>query len=180
MITAYNASDDSMIGMATSAADGTFAISVTTSNAVDGYLKATYGTSYKTTYLYPPHPLTMDYANVPVYVLSTNNYGLVNGFLLMNGQTATNGWVAMLLQDGSGAPVAGGTVTSSPMGTVNYNGSNGQPSKAATATFTDGIAYDTNIATGTVTVSAMATGQTFMSHAIKVRADALTLTLVTP
>jgi hypothetical protein len=165
--------------MATTGSDGSFSITVTAST-VDGYLKATYGTTYKTTYLYPPHPLTMDYANVPVYVVSQTNYNLVNGVILQNGQVTTNGWVAMLLQDASGAPVAGGTVTSSPMGTVNYNGSDGKPSKTPTSTGSDGIAYDTNIATGTVTVSAMATGQTFMSHAIKVRADALTLTLVTP
>ena len=66
------------------------------------------------------------------------------------------------------------------MGKVNYNGTDGKPSKTATATFTDGIAYDTAITAGTVTVSAAATGTTFMSHAIKVRPDVLTLTLVTP
>ncbi len=179
-LTAYSQTDDSMLGTATSAADGSFAITVTSATAVNGYLKATYGTSYKTTYLYPPYPLSADYANVPVFVLSKSTYDIVNsGVVLGNNQQTTNGWVGLLIEDAAGAKIAGATATSTPMGTVNYNGSNGQPSKAATATFTDGIAYDTNITAGDVTVSAAMTGATFQSHTIKVRPDAVTLTLVT-
>jgi len=178
VLTAYAAADDSMLGMATSAADGTFAISVTTDAAIDGYLKATFATTYKETYLYPPHVIDADYANVPVYVLSKNTYGVVNA-LLQDGQQATNGWIGLVIEDAAQAPVAGATVTSTPAGTVNYNGNNGLPSMTATATAADGIAYDTNIAAGSVTVSAAKSGATFLSHAIDVRPDVVTLTLVT-
>jgi hypothetical protein len=183
MITAYKASDDSVLGMATSAADGTFSISVTTTTAIDGYLKATYGTSgYQTTYLYPPHPLTADYANVPVFMISTSTWGLANT-LLGNGQNASShkGWIALIVQDAAAAAVPGAVVTSTPMGQVNYNstGANPLPSTSATSTGSDGIAYDTNIAPGTVTVSATKTGATFLSHDIKVRQDVVTLTLIT-
>jgi hypothetical protein len=181
MLTAYQASDDSVLGTATSAADGTFSISVT-ATAVDGYLKAsTPGTgpnAYKDSYLYPPSTLTANYTNVPVFVLKASNYDLVNSLLLMNNQTATNGWIALLVEDATTAPVAGAVVTSTPLGQVSYN-ANGLPSTTPKSTDVDGIAYDTNIATGQVTVNASKAGSTFKSHAIKVRPDVVTLTIVT-
>ncbi|HEY4176746.1 MAG TPA: hypothetical protein VGM90_07940 [Kofleriaceae bacterium] len=179
VVTAYASAGDVALGMATSGADGSFSIAVSTNAAsVDGYLKATFGTTYKDTYLYPPHPLTADYPDVPVFVLSANTYSLANA-LLQDGQQATNGWIAMVIEDAAGVPVAGATTTSSPMGTVNYNGSSGLPSKSAASTASDGIAYDTNIAAGDVSVMAAKTGATFLSHTIKVRPDVVTMTLVT-
>lgn len=185
MLTAYNAADDSVLGTATSAADGTFSITVTAGSAgITGYLKATTpGTgqnAYKDSYLYPPTTLTANYTGVPVYVLKVSTYNLVNSsFLLNNNQSAQNGWIALLIEDATAAVVAGATVTSTPMGQVNYNASD-LPSATATATATDGIAYDTNITTGNVTVKAAKAGITFMEHTIKVRPDVVTLTLVTP
>jgi len=177
-LTAYNASDDSMLGSATSGSDGTFSISVHASS-VDGYLKATYGT-YKTTYLYPPHPLTADYTGVPVFMLSSNTYAAANALLGNTGQGSGNGWIAMLVEDANATPVAGAAVTSTPMGTVGYNGgANNLPTTNASGTGSDGIAYDVNVTAGSVTVSATKTGATFQSHSIKVRPDAVTLTLVT-
>jgi hypothetical protein len=179
-LTAYKASDDSVLGTATSAADGTFTITVT-ATSIDGYLKATTpGTgsnAYKDSYLYPPSMLTTNYTGVPVFVLKTSTYNLVN-LLLMNNQSASNGWIAMLIQDATGAPVAGATAASTPAGRINYNDNN-RPSTAAAATAADGIAYDTNVAAGTVMVSASKTGSTFVSHAIKVRPNVVTLTIVT-
>src|SRR5262249_48403799 len=82
MLTAYNAADDSVLGMATSAADGTFSITVKTSAGIDGYLKAvTPGTgmnAYKDSYLYPPARLTMNFSGVPVFVLKVSTYDLAN------------------------------------------------------------------------------------------------------
>jgi hypothetical protein len=185
MLTAYNATDDSVLGTATSAADGTFSITVTAGGAgINGYLKATTpGTgqnAYKDSYLYPPITLTTNYSGVPVYVLKVSTYDLVNGiFVLNNNQSAQNGWIALLLQDATGAAVAGVTVTSTPMGQVNYNIGE-LPSTSATATATDGIAYDTNITAGNVTVRAAKAGTTFLEHTIKVRPDVVTLTLITP
>lgn len=183
MLTAYNAADDSMLGTATSAADGTFSITVNAgSGGINGYLKATTpGTgqnAYKDSYLYPPVTLTANYTGVPVYVLKVATYTLANT-LLGNGQTAQNGWIALLVEDATGAPVAGATVTSTPAGKINYNANN-LPSGTATSTAADGIAYDTNIAPGDVMVMATKTGTTFTSHSIKVRPDVVTLTLITP
>lgn len=182
-LTAYDAADDSVLGTATSAADGTFSISVNTgTGAINGYLKATTpGTganAYKDSYLYPPATLTGDYTGVPVYVLKVTTYTLANA-VLVNNQTAQNGWIALLVEDAAAAPVAGAVVTSTPMGQINYNANN-VPSTSAKSTAADGIAYDTNVAAGDVVVSATKTGVTFKSHSIKVRPDVVTLTLITP
>jgi hypothetical protein len=185
MLTAYNAADDSVLGTATSAADGTFSITVNAGGqGINGYLKATTpGTgqnAYKDSYLYPPATLTANYSGVPVYVLKVSTYNLVNSSLLLNNnQSAQNGWIALLVEDATAAVVAGAKVTSTPMGQVNYNASN-LPSATATATATDGIAYDTNITPGAVTVKATKAGTSFLEHSIKVRPDVVTLTLITP
>jgi len=173
-----------VLGTATSASDGTFSVTVTSNGtALDGYLKATTpGTgadAYKDSYLYPPGALTADYTGVPVFVLKNSTYDLVNGALLLgNHQSAQNGWLAVLVVDGTAAPLAGAVVTSTPAGQVNYNAS-GLPSKMATATAADGIAYDTNLAPGQVMVSATKTGAALASHSVKVRPDVVTLTIVT-
>lgn len=181
-LTAYNAADDSVLGTATSAADGTFSISVNTTTGINGYLKATTpGTganAFKDSYLYPPAALTADFTGVPVYVLKASTYGFANA-LLGNNQTAQNGWIALLVQDAAGAAVAGAKITSTPMGQIGYNAGN-LPSGSATMTAADGIAYDTNIAPGDVMVTATKAGITFQSHTIKVRPNVVTLTLVTP
>jgi hypothetical protein len=182
MLTAYNAADDSVLGMATSAADGSFSIAVKTTAGIDGYLKATTpGTgmnAYKDSYLYPPATLTTNFSGVPVFVLKVSTYDLANR-LLGNGQTAQNGWIALIVQDAAMMPVAGAKVTSTPMGQINYN-VNSLPSQGAMSTATDGIAYDTNITAGTVSVKATKAGATFATHSIKVRPDVVTLTLITP
>jgi len=182
MLTAYNAADDSVLGMTTSAADGTFSITVKATGGIDGYLKAvTPGTgmnAYKDSYLYPPATLTTNFSGVPVFVLKVSTYDLANR-LLGNGQTAQNGWIALIVQDAAMMPVAGAKVTSTPMGQVNYN-TNNLPSQSAVSTAADGIAYDTNITAGTVSVKATKAGSTFATHSIKVRPDVVTLTLITP
>jgi hypothetical protein len=185
MLTAYNIADNSVLGTATSAADGTFSIAVNAGGqGINGYLKATTpGTgqnAYKDSYLYPPATLTANYSGVPVYVLKVSTYNLVNSSLFLNdNQSAQNGWIALLIQDATGAAVAGAKVTSTPMGQINYNASS-LPSPTATATAADGIAYDTNITPGAVSVKATKAGTTFREHTIQVLPDVVTLTLITP
>ena len=183
-LTAYNAADDSVLGTATSAADGTFTLNAATGGAaIQGYLKATTpggtgNSAYKDSYLYPPTALSADYAGIPVYILTVGTYGLANTVLGIT-QDPANGWLALVIEDAAAAPVAGAVVTSTPAGQIAYNVS-GRPSMSGIATEADGIAYDTNVPPGQVTVSATKTGTTFASHAIKVRPDVVTLTLVTP
>jgi len=178
VITAYNAADDSVLGTATSAgATATFSISVAThGQPIDGYLKAVTPGAFKQTFLYPPFSLTKDYANVPVFVMKSSTYDLING-VLGNNQKTTQGWIALLALDAAQTAVAGATASSTPSGQIAYN-SGGVPSTSATSTAADGIAYDTAVATGQVTVAAAKAGTTFHAHAIQVRADVVTLTIV--
>jgi hypothetical protein len=76
--------------------------------------------------------------------------------------------------------VGGVTISSTPAGTVRYNGSNGLPSSTATMTMADGLGYVFNVAPGQVTLSATGGGMTFKSHAVNARADQVTTTLITP
>ena len=180
-ITVYKASDDSVIGTATSDAAGAYSITATTSgSAIDGYLKAT-KTGFKDTYLYPPAPLSADFAGAPVLLLDSSTWNNVNSLLLGETQAAGNGWVALIVVDNITAqtPIMGATVTTTPAGKIHYNGSQGLPQAQATSTAADGIAYSVNVAAGDVTVNAAKSGLTFKSHTIKARADQITMTLVT-
>ena len=180
-ITVYKASDDSVLGTATSDATGAYSITATTSgSAIDGYLKAS-KTGFKDTYLYPPTPLSTDFAKATVLLLTANNWDLVNGTLLGETQAAGSGWVGFLVVDDLTAqtPIMGATGTTTPAGKIHYNGMQGLPQAQATSTAADGIVYAVNVAAGDVTVNAAKSGLTFKSHTIKARPDQITMTLVT-
>lgn len=182
-ITLYKASDDSVLGTTTTDASGNFSITQTTDGtAVDGYLKATKA-SFKDTYLYPPGPLSADFAGATVLLLTPGTWDSVNSTLLGETQEAGHGWVGMLVMDSLATQTAieGATVTTSPAGKIHYNGSgsNPLPNRNATATAADGIAYAVDVAAGDVTVNAAKSGLTFKSHKIKARADQITLTIIT-
>ncbi len=177
-VTAYKASDDSVVTSAVSAADGTFTLTITTNGvALDGYLGATSGNDLPS-YLYPPAPLSADFSGATVLLLTSQTLGLaatVGG----TSQASGDAFIGVQVVDTTGAKVGGATVSSTPAGTVRYNGSvNGTPNKNQTSTQTDGIAYIFSVTPGTVTVSAAKTGATFHSHDVKARANAVTETLV--
>ncbi len=184
-ISVYNVSDDSMIGTATTDANGAYSITVSTNGSpVDGYLKAT-KTGLKETYLYPPGPLSSDFAGVTTLMLSQSTQNLANMVGGAAPPDATKGWIAMLVLDApqtSANAVMGATVTATPTGEIRYNSSAGIPGGPgqATSTAMDGIAYVMNVPAGQVTVGASKSGLTFKSHPVKARADKVTLTLVTP
>ena len=180
-IVAKKVSDDSTIAMTTSAADGTFSISATTSgSAVDAYLVAT-KSGLIDTYLYPPGPLSANFANVPIYQMTTNTQGLANSIGGGDMQTATQAWVGVVIQDATMTGIAGATLTATPAGgMIHYNDSSGLPHGASTVTAADGVAYYMNAPAGNITVGATLTGMTFHSHTINARAAKITLTLVTP
>ena len=180
-IAVFKASDDSLIAMTTSdATTGVFSISAPSNGAaIDGYLKATIAT-YKDTYLYPPGPLSSDFANVPVLMLTQSTQNLANQLAGAAAPSATKAWIGGIIDDAAMTPVMGAVLTSSPAGEIKYNGNAGIPQAQATSTAADGIAYSMNVAAGDVTLGATKTGTTFHAHTIKARADKVTLTLVTP
>lgn len=183
-VTAFRASDDSMVAMATSSNDaatkGQFTLMMATNGVpLDGYVTASMGATYLPTYLYPPAPLVADYAGVTVLLLTQSTFDTAQTLVQVN-QTPGMAFVGAEIVDAAAATVAGAVLTSTPAGTVKYNGANGLPSKTAAATATDGVAYVFNVAAGAVSVGATKTGSTFTTHSIKARADAITLTIVAP
>jgi hypothetical protein len=102
----------SAVGTATSAADGSFTISglVTGGVPFDGHLQAPKAT-YRTTYLFPGHPLAADLTGAPVVMFSDQTFMLLTGTLLGVTQDDTaNGVVFALLTDCAFQPISGGQV----------------------------------------------------------------------
>jgi hypothetical protein len=165
--------------MTTTDGSGNFTLTVMTDGtALDGYLKATIA-SYMDTYLYPPAPISANFNNATVIMVTPSTFDLLSNTLCGANQMTTNGAIGAVVLDGSGSDVAGATVTSNPAATKYCYNANAFPSRNATSTDTDGVAYMFNV-TGQATVTAMKTGVTFHAHPVKARAGALTTTLITP
>lgn len=179
-VAAYRSGNDSTpVATTTTDANGAYTLVIETGgNALDGYLKATLAT-YLDTYLYPPEPVTADLDGASINMVTTSTLDLLANTLCGANQMNTNGVIAAIVIDAAEMPVAGAMVTSSPAGNkVCYN-SNGFPSRNATMTDDDGVAYIFNV-TGQATVSATGPGSTFMSHGVNARAGAFTTTLIQP
>jgi hypothetical protein len=179
-VAAYSKGNDSTpVATTTTDANGKYALVVTTNGqALDGYLKATLG-SYLDTYLYPPAPVTADFASASVNMITSNTLDLLANTLCGANQMTTNGVIAVLVVDAAEKPVAGAMVTSDPMSNkICYNGG-GFPNRNSTMTDTDGIAYVFNV-TGQVTVGATKSGSTFLSHSVNARAGTFTTTVIQP
>jgi hypothetical protein len=179
-VSAFKNSDDTTaIQTATSAADGSYSLEITTGGqALDGFVKATI-TGFLDTYLYAPAPLAADFASASINMVDSGIYDLLANTLCAGNQMTTNGVIALEVQDDSGNTIAGATATTSPAPTGVCYDNNGFPNKTATVTASDGIAYIFNV-TGEATVSASLTGMTFTSHQVNARAGALTTTIVAP
>ena len=185
-ITVYKVSDDSVIGMTTSAANGTYSITAQTNgSAIDGYLKASKA-GLKDTYLYPPGPLSSDFSGATTLMLTQSTQNAANSIAgATSPSPPTSGWIGVLVVDGSSAsatPVTGATITATPTGEIRYNSAQHLPASAnqAMSTADDGIAYAMNVPAGQVMVGAAKTGMVFKAHAVNARANQITLTLVTP
>jgi hypothetical protein len=180
-----NGNDTTPVATTTSAADGSFTLSVPASGGpLDGYLKATQA-DLKDTYLYAPAPISADTV-APVNMIAPGTLNLLVLLSIGAGQQdAAKGLIALVVVNGSSAtsmPVAGAVVTSTSAGSaVRYNGSSGLPEQGADKTAADGTAFIFNVTpTVDVTVSATAPSLTLKSHPVRARADAFTTTLITP
>jgi len=169
-------------GMTTSAADGKYSFIglMTGGTPVDGFIHAT-ATNYIDTYVYPPYPIAMDTNNATVLMLSPGTMSLLAMFSLPMGdsQMAGNAFIGAIVLDCNNEPIVGATVTTNPPGEVHYN-LGGFPSKTATSTGDDGLAYIFNVPPGSVVVDADIGGQSLREHSIDARKDVVTTTIVAP
>ena len=177
IITAFRVGAPDTIAIDTSNTPGDYAVSITTGGTpVNGYLKVKHSGQLDT-YAYPSRPLA---ANLTTNVLMpTQSEITFLGSAVGVTQSASNGFIGVVVRDCFGATVAGASVSTSPAGTVKYN-SGGSPSASATSTSTDGVAYVFNVTAGDVTVKANGGGETLRQHVVTARAGTVTLTEIQP
>ena len=180
-----NSNETTAIATTTSDAQGMYSITVDTNGeSIDGFLKAQ-KSGFVSTYLYPPYPLMMDFANATVIMIKATTYDQLctvaqAGCSVMDGV----GLIGLVVTDGM-SPVADATVSSNPVTNPlpRYNAMVGNlvlPSPMAMSTYSDGVAYLFNLPPGQVTVSAMKSGSTFASHPAKAWPNELTTTVIVP
>ncbi len=179
-VAAYSEGATTPVAMTTSAADGTYTLTIETNGtALDGYLKGTLS-GKKDTYLYPAGPLAADISGATILMLTQQTFELAST-LAQGGQTPGMGFIGVQVYNTEMTMgIADVTLSSQPGGTVRYNGSNGLPSSTGTMTLADGLGYIFNVPAGMVTLSATGGGMTFRSHAVNARADTVTTTLIQP
>ena len=177
---AYRRSGGVAVATATSAADGTYALTVDTGGApFEGYLKGV-SSGRLDSYLYFPRPLTADTPNATVLIMSQQTVGLLGlagGFT----QQAGKGLVGLAVVNAAGTPVAGATVTIMPAGTAKVSYLAGMvPSSTATSTDSSGGVLIANTETSDVTVDATMGATNFQAVTMPARAGAFTSTLLLP
>jgi len=184
LIAAYTNSDENTaVASAMTASDGSYTLTVpiAAGASLDGFLKAT-KPGNATTYLYPPAPLSADFAGAAINEITTTTYSALSQFI--GGGTATQGLIALEVVDSASSltPVAGAVVTSTPetpKAKTGYTGSSGLPDTSKTETTADGRAFLFSLAPGAITVTATKPDATFKTTSLNVHANAFTTTLVT-
>jgi hypothetical protein len=192
IIAAYANSDEStVVAMTTTDAKGNYTLVVPSSTPLDGYLKATSAPNadvpYSDTYLYPPVPLTADFANAAINMIPQSLFSTLSGVIGM--AQPGQGVVALEVIDSlasmtfiSGATVASDPPSNPPKISYDAQGSSTPSivnSGGPTATGGDGRGFIFALDPGTYTVTAAKTGVTFKPTTVKVFANAFTTTLVT-
>lgn len=175
MVKLLKVSDDSVLGMATSGADGKYAFTVMTNGqVVDAYLTAT-ASGYQAAATFPAAPFQADTTSADSNMVTTGNYQALTGF---SGQHTGKGFAVVEILDSNDMAVQGAVASSTPTaGSYKYM-SSGIPI-GTDSTDTDGTAFYVDLPPGMVTISATKSGATFKSHPIKALADTFLSTVIT-
>jgi hypothetical protein len=172
VITAYRTSDGSQVASATTDSSGTFTLDIS-ETPCDCYVHASKA-GYADTYLYPASPWSQS-ATIDTAQLTSTTFTLLNTFA---GGTTTKGLIIATVVSGSGAPVTGAKISSSPAsGSYKYSDGSGQPTGSA-GTTADGIAFFMSAPVGDISISASKSGMTFKTHSLNAHAGALTMTFI--
>jgi hypothetical protein len=149
-VSALKTLDDSLVGSATTASDGSFSILVGQATAV--YLDVT-ATGYVETYLDFAGGVFTYATGAPVDLYTPAAYTLLftdAGVTAMAG----GGVIEVDTLTTDIGPAAGATITITPAaGTTSYDGSNGRPNPTATDTAADGRCYILNASSGSIDAS---------------------------
>jgi hypothetical protein len=182
-VTARNSADQLLDSATAADTTGEYALQIDTGGTpLSGYLLGELE-GYKDTYVYAPAPLATDLANIPVLMVDASVVWPFLPIIAMAPQSAQNGFVGILVVDCTGTPVAGATVTVSGAAAANVRYPQGTtvPTNSDGATDTSGLALVFNVPPGnTIMVDASTPDHEFEAHAIVVRADVITSTVVAP
>ncbi len=163
-----------------SGSDASYAVTLTTNGtAIDGYVLARYR-DFVDTYFYPPAPMDSDVADLAVVIVTPALFHVAEEAAVGVTLEPVRGWSLVRVVDAANRPVPGAVVSSTPPGIVRYNGSDARPSKTATVTNDDGVAYAVNLPVGDVVFTATRALQSFTSPPVLVRAGVATATMLVP
>ncbi len=169
------------LGMSTSGAAGAFSAGPlpTGGTPLDGYIDVT-RTADRRTLVYPPSPLTMDQAGVPVLMFNNNAFNALNTFgILSPAQNDTaNGLVGIIVTDCKNVAITEGVVV-----TVKQNNTavgNAPLDLGGLAAQGAGTWLVANVPAGDSTVSATYNGMAFRAHVVNVIAGTTVTTGVRP
>jgi hypothetical protein len=172
----YKVSDESMLGTATSDAQGKYSITVPTGgHVVDAYIKAT-KSGYADNDMFPAAPYQADVTDANANLITSSNFGFLK---LLGGAHDGKGLIVVEILDASDMPVMGATIASSPAsGAYRYSDTSGTPT-STTATAADGTGFMFDVPPGHVDISATKSGMVFKNHGLTAHADAFTTTVIT-
>jgi len=175
---AFRTGDTTHLAGDTTDTPGRYSVDFTTGGTpVDGYLAVSDSGHHLPTYAYPAVPLASNLTE-DVLMVSTTEVTLIGPVLGVT-QDPAKGLMVVVVENCAGQQISGATVTTTPAGTVRYNGPGG-PNEAAMSTAADGVAYVFNVTAGDVVVHANASGHTLRQHTVNARANAFTLTAIQP
>lgn len=89
-------------------------------------------------------------------------------------------FVGVAVMDCAGNGLAGATITTTPAVKIRYNGANGLPSSAGTATSADGVAFLFDVPAGDIAITATVNGLAYPARTVKVIANTTAATILTP
>ena len=179
-VAAFVGSSSTAAATTTSNGSGDYSLNVSTGGApVAAYLRGRTSGDLDM-YLYPAIPVYKDSPNVPLVMVTQADLDFLAVSASVS-QSSSKGFVTVVVVDCLGNEVSGATVSVSPSSgtTIRYL-SGGQPSTSASSTDSTGSALIFNAPTGSVTIGANAGGMTLRAHAINVRSDTITATVVQP
>jgi len=174
-------SDDSVLGMATTAADGKYAFTVQTNGqVVDAYLLATADT-FQPAAAFPAAPFQADTSSADSNLVKAGNYSALAGFTGQKDCSADAstclGFAVVEILDANSMPVEGAVASSTPAATYHYM--SGVVPIGTDSTDAGGTAFYSNLTPGMVTISATKSGHVFKSHAIKALKNVFISTVIT-
>ena len=168
---------------------GAYTLNVATGGmALAGYLEgdkvSATGTQYRTSFVYPPFPLTMDTMNIPLIMLSTTTFNTVAGIAGQTQNDTANGAFFVAVTDCANMPINGATLTvkqnNMDVGHIFDLG--------ALSSMAAGVNVVFNVPDGATTVTATFMSMTFPAHVMlahkknntDVKNGSVTLTFMRP